>query len=123
MDWLCITAVGVEEESGFNSPNSEFRLFQNQPNPFNKLTAISYHIPDPYPASRISPASPSGGHHVSLKVYDITGKLVTTLVDEKQKPGVYQLPITSNKLPGSGIYFYRLASGGEVETRKMTLLR
>jgi serine protease AprX len=109
MEWLCFTTVGVEETPEFNLPNAEFKLFQNQPNPFNKLTAISYQLRAP--------------SHTVLKVYDIAGKLVATLVDEKQKPGIYQLPITSNQLPGSGVYFYRLTSGGEVETRKMTLLR
>jgi hypothetical protein len=116
--------VGVEEEkSEYRIPNIEFRLNQNTPNPFSKLTAISYQIPNSYPASRISPASPSGRNHVSLKIYDITGRLVYVLVDDLQEPGLYQLPISNNQLPGSGIYFYRLVSGELAETRKMVVLR
>jgi hypothetical protein len=114
---VAIICVGIEESNDeYRTGNFEFRLFQNHPNPFHKLTAISYHLPNSYPASRIS-------HHVSLSIYDITGRLVETLVDEPQEPGVYQLPITSNQLPGSGIYFYRLTTGENILTRKMVLLR
>jgi hypothetical protein len=109
--------VGIEESNDeYRTPNIEFRLMQNQPNPFNKLTAISYQIPNSYPASRIS-------HHVSLNIYDITGSLVEILVNENKDPGVYQFPITSNQFPSSGIYFYRLLVGDFTATKKLILLR
>jgi hypothetical protein len=119
--------VGVEEEPGSGGfRNVEFRLFQNYPNPFNKLTAISYQIPSSNPASSISPASPSGGHHVSLNIYDITGRLVEVLVNKHQKPGIYQIH-WDGRIPDSGvrsgIYFYRLQSGNYTNTKKLILLK
>jgi uncharacterized protein (AIM24 family) len=110
-------SVGVEEESNdeYRTRNIEFRLNQNNPNPFNKLTAISYIIPS-NPESSIP-------HHVSLNIYDISGRLVKTLVDEPQDPGIYQLPITNDQLPGSGIYFYRLKCGDFSTTKKMIFFK
>jgi hypothetical protein len=104
-------SVGVEEglNDEYRIRNIEFRLFQNNPNPFNKLTAISYQLKAP--------------SHTTLKIYDITGRLVETLVDEIQEPGVYQLPISNYQLPGSGIYFYRLQAGSFSSTKKMIILR
>jgi hypothetical protein len=123
----CPTGIEVEEKE--IREISIFQLHQNQPNPFHKLTAISYQIPNSHPASRISPASPawpvgrpSGGHHVSLNIYDITGRLIETLVDEKQDAGVYQVQ-WEGKERGSGIYFFHLRSGGFKSTKKMVLLR
>jgi photosystem II stability/assembly factor-like uncharacterized protein len=116
--------IGVDENSEIRIPISAFRLYQNYPNPFNKLTAISYQIPNSYPASRIS-------HHVSLSIFDITGRLVETLVDKRQEPGVYQVEWNSS-LPGSGvrsgIYFARLhAQTGQEEafsaTKKIILIK
>jgi hypothetical protein len=48
---------------------------------------------------------------------------VETLVDEKQEPGVYQLPVTSNQLPGSGVYFYRLKAGDFTDSKKFVILK
>jgi hypothetical protein len=101
--------VGIEENSEFGVRNAEFRLFQNHPNPFNKLTAISYKLQAP--------------SHTTLQIYDLAGRLVETLVDEVQEPGVYQLPITSHQLPGSGVYFYRIVAGDFKSMKKMTFLR
>jgi hypothetical protein len=125
-------SVGVEEESNikYRTKNIEFRLFENYPNPFTQFTAISYQIPSTNHASRIPSASPalpvgrpSGGHHVSLKIYDITGRMVKVLVDEPQEPGFYKLPISSNQLQGTGIYFYRLQASDVTATKKLTLVR
>jgi hypothetical protein len=120
--------VGIEENSDFGIRIAEFGLMQNFPNPFSRLTTISYKIPSLHPASRIPPASPSGRNHVSLNIYDLSGRLIETLVNEPQEPGVYQLSITSNQLPSSGIYFYRLNTRiGQAfdftTTKKMILLR
>jgi hypothetical protein len=107
---LMASSVGVEEErSEFGVRNAEFGLRQIQPNPFHKLTAISYQL--------------RASSHTTLQIYDITGRLVTTLVDEIQEPGVYQLPISSNQLPGTGLYFARLSQGTETSTRKIILLQ
>jgi hypothetical protein len=102
--------VGIEESNDeYRTRNIELRLMQNYPNPFNKLTAVSYKLKVP--------------SHTTLQIYDITGRLVEILVDEHQKPGVYQLPITSNQFPSSGIYFYRLQSGDFTSTKKLILLK
>jgi nitrous oxidase accessory protein NosD len=93
---------------------STFALFQNSPNPFNQSTAISYKLSAPT--------------HISLKIYDMTGRLVKILVDEPHNAGFYQLAVTKDQLPGSGIYFYRLSSrNGQASnvtlTGKLILMR
>jgi hypothetical protein len=117
--WM-IQQVGVEESNDeYRTRNFEFRLFQNQPNPFHKLTAISYALPGVRgQGSGISERIP-----VHLAVYDIMGRLVEILVDEKQDPGIYQVEWDGNpNRVRSGIYFYRLMAGGNTYTRKMILL-
>jgi hypothetical protein len=109
-----VCPVGIEESPERISVTNPVFLSQNEPNPFHQLTAISYQL--------------RAQSQISLKVYDITGRLVETLVDEEQEPGEYHIPISNHQLPGSGIYFYRLESRtGQsqeiVKTRKMTLLR
>jgi len=77
----------------------------NQPNPFHSATIIRYTIP----AFSNQPSADSRSlTAVRLSIYDISGRLVKTLVDESQEPGVYQLPISNHQFPGSGIYFYPL---------------
>ena len=86
----------------------EFALFQNFPNPFNPITAINYHIPE------LS--------FVTLKVYDVLGREVIALVNEKKPAGSYEVEYNASSL-ASGIYFYRLQAGNFVETKKMILLK
>jgi hypothetical protein len=108
--------VGLEEESNieYRTRNIEFRLFQNQPNPFKKLTAISFELRAP--------------SHATLQIYNISGRLVETLVDEMKSSGVHQV-IWEGKGQASGIYFYRLTIEGvgsgspKILTKKLTLLR
>lgn len=89
-------------------------LFQNYPNPFNPSTNIRYQIKDT--------------RFVTLKVYDILGKEVATLVNERFKPGEYEVQfpneqMTNVQLP-SEIYFYSLYSDGKlIDTKKMVLLK
>jgi len=87
---------------------SEFNLSQNYPNPFNPSTTISYSL------------AQSG--FVQLKVYDILGEEVSTLVNKVQSSGNYNVEFNANELP-SGIYFYRLQSGSFSETKKLVLLK
>jgi len=120
----------------------------SSPNPFRSSTTIHYQIP-PTPFIKggkgdfvfskggaegggFTPSSSppklggdiEGVQHVQLSIYDISGRLVKTLMDELQEPGVYQLQITKNQFPGSGIYFYRLnTSMGFTQTRKLILIR
>jgi photosystem II stability/assembly factor-like uncharacterized protein len=90
-----------------------FRLFQNYPNPFNPNTIIRFQIRDL--------------RFVNLKVYDILGREVETLINENLKTGTYEIPFsidqcTNNRLP-SGIYFYKLTAGNFTEIKKMVLLK
>jgi len=97
-----------------NSP-IEFALHSNYPNPFNPSTTIKYSIPvaDAYNASTTN---------VTLNIYDILGREVETLVNEKQSPGNYEVVFNAANLT-SGTYFYRLISGNNVKTMKMILLK
>ncbi len=86
----------------------EFFLKQNYPNPFNPSTSIQYAI--------------SSRQFVSLKVYDVLGNEVTTLLSEGKKPGIYEVTFNASGL-ASGIYFYQLKLGNLIETKKMILLK
>jgi len=95
----------------------EFDLGQNYPNPFNPTTTIKYSIP----------AAVGNGHarsstYVTLKIYDILGQDVATLVNKQQSPGNYEIIFNANGLP-SGTYFYRLTVENYSETKKMLLLK
>ena len=100
---VSVTSIGNKE----NIPLS-FELKQNYPNPFNPSTVIQYQIPE------------SG--FVTLKVYDILGNEVATLINGKQQAGSYSINFNASVL-SSGIYFYQLKSGKYVDTKKMILLR
>ena len=85
-----------------------FALFQNYPNPFNPTTVISYQL--------------SAVSHVTLKIYDVLGREVGTLVNEVQKVGIYEVTFDGSRL-ASGVYFYRLVAGGFVSVRKLVLVK
>ncbi|MBU0472707.1 MAG: T9SS type A sorting domain-containing protein [Bacteroidetes bacterium] len=103
-------AVSVNE----NIVPNEFYLSQNYPNPFNPSTTIKYSIPLSAEYHSVQPTT--------LKVFDILGREVTTLVNEQQKAGNYEVNFDASNFT-SGIYFYRLQSGSFVATQKMVLLR
>ncbi len=87
---------------------TEFKLEQNYPNPFNPETRIRYQV------SSISP--------VTLRIYDILGNEVTTLVNEQKEPGYYEVEFSASQL-ASGVYIYCLQAGSYVSTKKMMLLK
>ena len=87
---------------------TEFRLEQNFPNPFNPGTTIQFQLPKE--------------SHVTLRVYDILGQEVATLIDEKREAGKYLLQFDGSNIT-SGIYFYRLHAGSYIETKKLILLK
>jgi hypothetical protein len=97
----------VPVEVDFAGPTT-FSLNQNYPNPFNPTTTISWQ----------SPVS----SHQTLKVYDLLGKEVATLVNEYKPAGSYEVSFDASRL-SSGIYFYQLNAGSFVETKKMTILK
>jgi len=90
-----------------------FYLFQNYPNPFNPTTKIQFSIP---------PFEGGQGGMTILKVYDILGKEVGALVNEKISPGTYEVTFNGSKL-ASGIYFYKLQSGDFIDKKKMILIK
>ena len=85
-----------------------YSLSQNYPNPFNPTTTIKYQIPN--------------AAHVVLKVYDILGKEVATLVDRNKAAGQYKATFNASKL-ASGVYLYRLKSGKYSSVKKLMLLK
>jgi len=87
---------------------TSFVLEQNYPDPFNPTTVIRYQLPVT--------------SHVTLKVYNVLGQEVATLVNEEMKPGSYEVTWDASGV-ASGIYFYRLQAGSFAETRKLVLLR
>jgi len=103
--------------TGSTSAPTEFRLYQNYPNPFNPTTNIKFQIPSTKLGFGISDLG-----LVSLKVYDMLGREVRTLVNENLPPGRYEVNFNAEGLP-SGVYFYRLHAGTFVQTKKLMLLR
>jgi hypothetical protein len=93
-------------------PN-RFMLYQNYPNPFNPSTNIKY---------QITKNVKSETSNVKLIIFDILGKEVTTLVNEKQSPGTYEVNWDGTNYP-SGVYFYTLTAGDFVETKKMLMIK
>ncbi len=102
-------------EVSINNLPTEFKLAQNYPNPFNPITIIKYSIPAP-------PNLPKREALVQLKVYDIIGNEVATLVNETKVPGNYEINFNGSNL-ASGVYFYKLVSNDFVSVKKMLLLK
>ena len=106
MPFSSMEITGIEDENG-TTPN-KFVLSQNYPNPFNPSTLINYSIPD--------------NSFVTIKVYDLLGKEVATLVNEEKPFGNYAVEFDGSDL-SSGVYFYRMQAGGFSNIKKFILLR
>jgi hypothetical protein len=91
-----------------NEVVQDFHLEQNYPNPFNPSTTIQFRVPN--------------SSFVNLKVYDILGREVATLVNEEKPAGNYEVEFNANDL-SSGIYFYTLKAGKYLQTRKLILMK
>jgi agmatine/peptidylarginine deiminase len=102
-----------------NIQPEEFYLSQNYPNPFNPSTKIKYQIPLSPPV--LKGESEAGGF-ITLKVYDVLGNEIATLINEEKHAGIYEVEFVSTGLP-SGVYFYQLKTDSFVETKKMLLLK
>jgi hypothetical protein len=98
----------TDVQESFSAKPAVFALLQNYPNPFNPATTISFSLP-------------SKGF-VSLKVFDLVGREVATIVSEEMSAGNYTKRWNANGMP-SGVYFYRLQAGSFSETKKLVLLR
>jgi hypothetical protein len=101
--WLEVTSVDDPME-----PEVTFSLSSNYPNPFNPNTTFKFHL--------------SAAGNVSLKIFDVLGRLVATIIEGSQFAGEHEVSWSANDLPG-GVYFYRLQMKGFVETRKMILMK
>jgi photosystem II stability/assembly factor-like uncharacterized protein len=114
---------------GINQITSEipsaFSLSQNYPNPFNPSTKIRFQIPSTgmsFPNAPVGNPNNNGVGFVTLKVYDVSGKEVATLVNEHLQPGTYETDWNASSF-SSGVYFYKLSTGNYSETRKMILMK
>ncbi len=103
-DSVIITSTAISE----TSVPSKLTLYQNYPNPFNPTTKIKYYTP----RSEI----------IIIKVYDVLGREIKTLINEYQNPGVYEIELDASGL-SDGVYFYSIRSESYLETKKMILLR
>jgi hypothetical protein len=99
--------VGIEDDLLSQIP-TKFEISQNYPNPFNPTTSIQFRIPE--------------NSFVSLKIYNVLGKEIATLLNEEKNTGTYEVNFNATNL-SSGIYFYKLEAGNFVETRKMILMK
>jgi hypothetical protein len=95
------------DETGYSRPNV-FGLMQNYPNPFNPFTVIRYSLPLK--------------SHVTLRIYNLIGQEVATLVDEIQDAGFKQVEWNASQLP-SGLYVYRLTAGDFTDAKKLLLVK
>ncbi|MCU0413815.1 MAG: T9SS type A sorting domain-containing protein [Ignavibacteriaceae bacterium] len=101
----------------------DFVLFQNYPNPFNPSTKIKFTIPS------VTLRQAQSDNWVTLKVYDVLGNEIATLVNEEKQPGTHEVEFNSTSHSGevrnlsSGIYFYQLKAGNYIETKKMILMK
>jgi hypothetical protein len=115
ISWICVSnrLTGVEGKPEDRIPNIEFRMAQNNPNPFSSQTTIKYQTPK------------SG--FVNLKVYNIQGQLVKTLADRVQGAGAYSVTWDGRdeqgQAAGNGVYFCKLNSNGQTQSKKIILMR
>lgn len=107
--------VGINDEIWANN----FLLFQNYPNPFNPKTKIKFSVPAGVEKYHTSTNSVTG---MSLRVFDVLGKEIATLINEEKQPGIYEIEFDGSNLP-SGVYFYRLEISNHSSTNKMLLLK
>jgi hypothetical protein len=112
LTWLDANMPGKDiQETGVQGTVAipkDFVLFQNSPNPFNPTTVINYQL--------------AVSRHVVVKVYDILGREVTTLVNEVRSAGYHSVNFSASSL-SSGIYFYRITAGMFTQTKQMVLIK
>ncbi|RPI73912.1 MAG: T9SS C-terminal target domain-containing protein [Ignavibacteriales bacterium] len=98
--------LAVDDENSFAV--NDYKLSQNYPNPFNPVTVISYQVPVK--------------GFITLKVYDIIGREVQTLVNEEKAAGKYEIHFDASSL-SSGVYFYKILSENYSDIKKMVFLK
>ncbi len=100
-----LNATNIDEEEIIPT---EFSLFQNYPNPFNPTTSIEFKVPS--------------SEYVSLKIYDVIGNEIASLVNEEKEAGNYKVTFDASNI-STGVYFYKLTAGNFSQTRKMLFLK
>jgi hypothetical protein len=100
--------ANITEVENNNGTPSSYSLQQNYPNPFNPSTKIKYSVPQ--------------SSLVQIKIFDVLGNEIETLINEEKPAGTYELTWSAANLP-SGVYFYQLRAGNFVQTKKMLLLK
>jgi len=105
--WCAPLTIKMEDKMK-NNKNDSYNVFQNYPNPFNPKTNIKYEVKKPT--------------FVSIKIYNVLGKEITTLVNEFKSAGTYTTIFEAEKFT-SGTYFYRIIAGDYTETKLMTLIK
>jgi hypothetical protein len=95
-------------ESDYSAIPTKLEVYQNFPNPFNPITTIKWQLPE--------------RAFVTLKIYDVLGREVVTLVDEELNAGQHETVYNASGI-SSGVYFYKIKAGSFVETKKMILLK
>ena len=100
--------IPVNKEKSSLQQSEDYKLYQNFPNPFNPVTKISYKI--------------QKEGTVSLKVYNLVGQVVGTLVNEKQNAGTYEVEFDASDLT-SGVYLYKLQINGFSSVKRMTVIK
>ena len=108
MDFTVLKYAQIDKVQNINSNVCSFYLSQNYPNPFNNYTVIEFNL------FKVS--------NVNLKIYNILGGEVATLVNENRNPGIYEITYNASSL-SSGVYFYKLEFGGKSEVRKFMLVK
>jgi len=108
---------GINDEDKEQIIPKEYSLYQNYPNPFNPTTTIKFDIP-----ASLNPSQGGTLRNVTLKVYDILGREIVTLVDEPKNEGRYEVIFNASSL-ASGVYVYKLQAGDFVSSKKMILLK
>jgi hypothetical protein len=101
-----VIVTGLRESN--NQLPLEYALYQNYPNPFNPSTTVRYDLPR--------------ATFVTLTIFDVLGRQISTIVEEKKPAGTYQVNVYLPNLP-SGVYFYRIQAHDYVKTKKFILLR
>lgn len=100
-----MSSINIEEPQ---SIITSFKLYENYPNPFNPITHISFDVPK--------------SSQVNLSIYEITGRLVKTLINNEMHPGKHTTTFEAGDL-SSGIYFYRLQANSYIEVKRMMLIK
>jgi hypothetical protein len=100
--------IADNHTAAVNNTAKEFKLSQNYPNPFNPSTKIDYTVPF--------------SSKISIKIFDMTGREISTLVNETKEAGSYTVNFNASSL-SSGVYFYKLSAGSFEQTMKMVLVK